>query len=368
MDAKTLTAPAVTDQEGLQDFIDALQDYAPAIERDVARLRAAPGDREVIGSLFRTLHNVKGDAVLCKVDLAVAITHPIETVLSRVRGNDFSFTDPVAEVFLLAVDRLELATARLAQQESLVGLQLVPLVQGLEELAQAAPVDVDECVAATIEAVTGFRPVATPSLRGRGRISAIHSGASSQVADDLRFFQTLANQFEGRSPLFKGRTMRVLRLARETNQLAGDMIDTQQLEAAVYMHDVGMMFLPESEWLKPNAMTPAEKLSLRAHPGYAAGMLARIDGWSAAAEMVAQHHEMPDGQGYPEGLEAGRICAGAKVLAIIDAFEAVMLKHINRGRNRSILRAIAEINACDKQFAPEWIAPFNQVIRRNLEM
>jgi len=114
-------------------------------------------------------------------------------------------------------------------------------------------------------------------------------------------------------------------------------------------------------------MSEEEKLILHTHPDYAAGIVSRIDTWSAAAEMVAQHHEMPDGQGYPKGLTATQICDGAKILAIVDAFEAVMLKHINRGRNRSVLRAIAEINACDNQFAPEWIEPFNRVIRRSVE-
>ena len=86
-----------------------------------------------------------------------------------------------------------------------------------------------------------------------------------------------------------------------------------------------------------------------------------------AAEMVRQHHEMPDGAGYPGGLQGGRICPGAKILAIADAFEAVMLKHSARGHNRSVLRAVAEVNACDNQFAPEWIEPFNSVIRRMVE-
>jgi HD-GYP domain-containing protein (c-di-GMP phosphodiesterase class II) len=83
--------------------------------------------------------------------------------------------------------------------------------------------------------------------------------------------------------------------------------------------------------------------------------------------MVAQHHEMPDGAGYPNASKLGEICDGAKILAIVDAFEAVMLKHIHRGKNRSVLRAIAEVNACDNQFAPEWIEPFNRVIRRTVE-
>jgi HD-GYP domain-containing protein (c-di-GMP phosphodiesterase class II) len=76
---------------------------------------------------------------------------------------------------------------------------------------------------------------------------------------------------------------------------------------------------------------------------------------------------MPDGAGYPKAIRSEQICDGAKVLAIVDAFEAVMLKHIHRGKNRSVLRAIAEVNACDKQFAPEWIDPFNRVIRRTVE-
>jgi HD-GYP domain-containing protein (c-di-GMP phosphodiesterase class II) len=133
------------------------------------------------------------------------------------------------------------------------------------------------------------------------------------------------------------------------------------------MHDIGMMFLPESVWLKVENMTPEEKLILRSHPDYAAGILSRMDGWSDATQMVAQHHEMPDGGGYPSGLEVEEICDGAKILAIVDAFEAVMLKHINRGRNRSVLRAIAEINACDNQFSPKWIEPFNRVIRKTVE-
>jgi HD-GYP domain-containing protein (c-di-GMP phosphodiesterase class II) len=174
-------------------------------------------------------------------------------------------------------------------------------------------------------------------------------------------------QLESRSPMFKGRTMRILRLALETNKTGGNKVDPVQLEAAVYLHDMGMMFLPEALWLKVGGMTVDDKKAMRNHPGYAAGFLQRMPGWEVAAEIVAQHHEMPDGGGYPNQISGENICPGAKILAIVDAFEAVMLKHIHRGKNRSVLRAIAEINACDKQFAPEWIGPFNSVIRKTIE-
>ncbi len=367
MDIRAIVAPVITDKVALEEFIESLSDHAPNIERDISRLKSTPGDREVISSLFRSIHNIKGDATLCKVDLAVFIVHPIETVLARFRNNEIAFSNILAEAILLAIDRLDLAAEGLLSGKSLDGLRLLPLVEWLDKLALAAAPAIDECACELIEAVTGFRPAIAASVPIRGRDSPISSKSVSQAADDLRFFRTLADQFEARSLLFKGRTMRLLRLAMETNQIMDKSVDPMQLEAAVYMHDIGMMFLPESVWLKVERMTEEEKQILRTHPDFAAGLLSRMDGWNEAAEMVAQHHEMPDGEGYPSGIATKQICAGAKILAIVDAFEAVMLKHINRGRNRSVLRAIAEINACDNQFSPEWIEPFNQVIRRTIE-
>jgi len=367
MDIRTIIAPTITDRDGLEEFFEALIDQTPNIERDIARLKSTPEDHDVISSLFRAVHNIKGDATLCKVELATVLVHPIETILARFRNHEITFTDVIAEAILLAIDRLELAVEGLLTHKPLDNLRLLPLFTGLEKLGIAAPLEMDDCAADLIEAVSGFRPVAASSNLFRGRSSTISTRSKSQEADDLRFFRTLANQLEARSPLFKGRTVRLLRLASETNQLKNKAVDPRRLEAAVYMHDIGMMFLPEPVWLKVERMTDEEKLVMRTHPEYAAGILSRMEGWNAAAEMVLQHHEMPDGEGYPNSLKLMQICDGAKILAIVDAFEAVMLKHINRGRNRSVLRAIAEINACDNQFAPEWIEPFNQVIHKTLE-
>lgn len=365
MDVRSIIAPVIHDRDALEEFADMLSDRAPAVERDVTRLKKAPADRELLGELFRAIHNIKGDAALGKFELAVAIAHPIESMLSRLREGEIAFTELIAESVLLAIDRLELAADGLLAGKSLDGLRLLPLVQGLEKMALAAVGDVDARSRELIEAVTGFSPV-SGSLQARSSRAAPPPEKQSASAD-LQFFRSLALQFESRSPLFKGRTMRVLRLALETNKTAGSLADPVQLEAAVYMHDVGMMLLPEPIWLKVGRMTAEDRHALRNHPGYAAGLLERIPGWGAAAEMVAQHHEMPDGGGYPSQLKGEQIAPGAKILAIVDAFEAVMLKHIHRGKNRSVLRAIAEVNACDNQFAPEWIAPFNAVIRKTIE-
>jgi HD-GYP domain-containing protein (c-di-GMP phosphodiesterase class II) len=365
IDIAALLQPRITDPEGLTEFIDDLADQVPRIERDIARLKREPEDRALVADLFRALHTIKGDAALCRVDVGVAIAHPLESLLDRLRSHLLVFSDLLAETFLLALDRLELAVEAIAGRRSLEGLKLVELVTGLEKLAAAPAEAVDDLAVEVVEAVTGFRPAEAMVQLRPGASAAGRSAA--QRAVDLRFFRTLAGQLETRSPHLRGRSGRVLRLAQETNAAAGKPVDSAQLEAAVYIHDIGMMFLPESLWLKTDKLTDEDRLAMHHHPAWAAGMLGRMPGWSGAAEMVAQHHEMPDGGGYPGGLKGEAICPGAKILAIVDAFEAVTLKHAERGHGRSLLRAIAEINACDNQFAPEWIGHFNDVMRQTIE-
>ena len=162
MDIRSIIAPTVSDREALEEFVESLSDHAPNIERDIARLKKTPEDREVISSLFRSIHNIKGDAALCKIDLAVAIVHPIETVLARFRNDEIIFSDIVAEAILLAFDRLELASEGLLSRKSLDGLRLLALVQGLETLALAGAAELDDCAGDLIAS-------GTPAGVGMGR-------------------------------------------------------------------------------------------------------------------------------------------------------------------------------------------------------
>jgi HD-GYP domain-containing protein (c-di-GMP phosphodiesterase class II) len=352
----------IADRELLLEFRDALTDQVTTLERQVANLRRTPDDRDSVATLFRALHTIKGDASICRFELGVRITHPIESLLVRLREGKLSFSPLLAEAILLALDRLELAVEALLAGRTVAPLRLPALMEGLDLLSETGNSGLDAASVNLIEAVTGFRPAGataklTPKATARGQDNA----------GDLHFFHRLALQLESYSPLFKGRSGRLLRLALETNARAGKPVDVAQLEAAVYLHDIGMMFLPESVWLKLGPLADAERRVLREHPSFAAGLAERMAGWQDAAVMIAQHHEMVDGAGYPQGLKEDQIVPGAKILAIIDAFEAVTLKHSHRGEGRSLLRAVAEINASDRQFSAEWIGHFNQVIRGMVE-
>lgn len=366
VDRGELLYPTVNDRDGLEEYLQDLADLLPLIERGVAKLKRTPQDREVISDIFRALHNLKGDASICRVELGILLVHPVETLFSRMRSGEVVFSDVLAEVVLLTLDRLEMALDALAEGRAVAHLRLTVLVDGLDAMAVANGLMLETTALQLIEDVTGFRPTAI----GRTFKAAATSSAgraAEHVASDLRFFMDLASQLDSRSPLFKGRTSRLLRLAQDTNGVAGKPVDEVQLEAAICMHDIGMMFMPESAWLKSGKLTPDELKLLHAHPGHAAGLLARMHGWEDAARMVREHHEMPDGRGYPAGLKGEQIGDGAKIIAIVDAFESITTKHAQRGQGRSVLRAIAEINASDNQFDPVWIAHFNRVVRKRLE-
>ncbi len=364
----------IADRERLVEFRDALDDQATTLEQQVARLRREPGDSEAVAALFRALHTIKGDASICGFELGVRITHPIESLLVRLREGKLDFSPLLAEAVLLALDRLELAVEALLAGRSIDTLRLPELIDGLDSLSGTGNAGLDAGSVALIEAVTGFRPagaatlgVAGMPLRGQAKLPSETVAGGNDRAGDLRFFQRLALQLESRSPLFKGRSARLLRLALDTNACAGKPVDVAQLEAAVYLHDIGMMLLPEPIWLKLGPLSEAERQVMHEHPSLGAGLVGRMAGWQEAAVMIAQHHEMVDGKGYPHGLTEDRIVPGAKILAIVDAFESVTLKHSHRGEGRSLLRAVAEVNASDRQFSVEWIGHFNQVIRGVVE-
>src|SRR5690606_31975348 len=104
-----------------------------------------------------------------------------------------------------------------------------------------------------------------------------------------------------------GRNGRLRRLAQETNAAAATPVDPLQLKAASPTHYNGMKFMPEESWLKPGKLTADELTQLHAHPGHPAGPVARMHGWEGAARMVREHHEMPNGKGYPAGLKGEQI-------------------------------------------------------------
>lgn len=96
-----------------------------------------------------------------------------------------------------------------------------------------------------------------------------------------------------------------------------------QLRLAARLHDVGKAHIDRRLLEKPGALTPQEWAVVHAHPRIGFEVVKTTVG-PEVARMVLFHHERHDGRGYPHGLAGSRIPLGARILAAIDAFDAMV--------------------------------------------
>jgi putative two-component system response regulator len=118
------------------------------------------------------------------------------------------------------------------------------------------------------------------------------------------------------------------------------------------VHDVGKLAVPQRVLMKRTALTPAELARIREHPSAGARLLAPIMRARPALPYVLFHHERWDGEGYPTGLGGAAIPLGARVLAVVDAFDAMTSDRPYR-RALPAEAAVEEIDRCaGGQFDP----------------
>jgi HD-GYP domain-containing protein (c-di-GMP phosphodiesterase class II) len=115
---------------------------------------------------------------------------------------------------------------------------------------------------------------------------------------------------------------------------------------------------------KSERFDASDERQLWDHVQWSYQWLRRLSGWDEAAVMVLQHHERPDGSGYPMADTAASIHDGAQIIAVADAFFSITHERADRTGKKSLLRAIAEINAYrDLQFKGVVVDAFNMLMR-----
>ncbi|WP_438318081.1 HD domain-containing phosphohydrolase [Candidatus Caldatribacterium sp. SIUC1] len=122
---------------------------------------------------------------------------------------------------------------------------------------------------------------------------------------------------------------------------------------ASLVHDIGKIFIPQSILRKPGPLTPEEYELVKLHPLKGEEILKSVRGLEDVARIVRHHHERFDGLGYPDGLAQEAIPLESRIVAVVDAFEAMTSDRPYR-RAMGIAEAIAELKRCaGTQFDPE---------------
>ena len=95
------------------------------------------------------------------------------------------------------------------------------------------------------------------------------------------------------------------------------------LKAAALLHDTGKLAVPEYILNKPGPLTPAEFERMKVHAAVGADILKSINFPYPVEPMVRHHHENWNGTGYPDGLQGQQIPVGARILSVVDCYDAL---------------------------------------------
>ena len=99
--------------------------------------------------------------------------------------------------------------------------------------------------------------------------------------------------------------------------------EIQGVKTAALLHDIGKLAVPEHILSKPGPLTHEEFQKIRIHPQVGAEIIAAVPFPYPVAPLILSHHERWDGKGYPQGLAGEEIPQGARILTIVDYYDAV---------------------------------------------
>jgi putative nucleotidyltransferase with HDIG domain len=137
--------------------------------------------------------------------------------------------------------------------------------------------------------------------------------------------ETLATAIDAKDEVTHDHVRRVqqgtLALARELGVTDPNLL--KGLEAAALLHDTGKIAVPEHILNKPGRLTPAEFEKMKRHAPIGAQILSSIEFPYPVVPVVRHHHENWDGTGYPDGLKGEDIPLGARILSVVDCFDAL---------------------------------------------
>ena len=364
-----VAAPQTIETDLLDDFYSDFTEQYSRCENTLVELERHPNNSELLNTLFRCVHTIKGNLVYIGLKDISPILHAMEHVLGKVRAGDITYDDSLSDIILLALDKTKLLV-----DENIHGIEcnidqqlFLRICDAIETISSAQPsqlLNSIQAASALLDPDSVIEPTQDtipedPFLQQISRLGV-------SICEDMTFICNLIPALEKRSCFWSGRSYRIAEMALQLNMEAGSPVNPEQLLMAALAHDIAMPFLPLSLLHKEEALTDAQLSEMQNHVFHSSLLLDSLSDWTDATKIVLQHHERCDGSGYPYGLQSSKITNGAKILAIADTFDACRYARAYRTlQTRPLVRAILEINRHqDTKFDPYWVGIFNRLAKK----
>lgn len=160
----------------------------------------------------------------------------------------------------------------------------------------------------------------------------------------------------------KAAYFKVVKILAEELRLPQPYIN--HLYFASILHNIGIFDIPQHVFLKKDKLTSDEVKIIRSHPQKSVQWLKSIVPLKPILPIILHHHERFDGTGYPSGMKGGKIPVGARIVALVDAFEAMIQGRPYRAK-MDLDQALAEIyRHRGTQFDPKVVDIFLKLSRQ----
>ncbi|HAT50412.1 MAG: DUF3369 domain-containing protein [Nitrospirae bacterium] len=164
----------------------------------------------------------------------------------------------------------------------------------------------------------------------------------------------------------------VKRLARQTIETALELGCSEEVALemgqASMMHDIGKIGIPDAVLLKPGKLTDDEFEVIKSHPGIGATILSEDGNFKVALQVALSHHERWDGTGYPSGLKGEEIPLAARIVSVVDVFDALVSARPYK-KAWPVADALAEIRrGSGSHFDPTIVDAFLRTHRHRAEL
>lgn len=210
----------------------------------------------------------------------------------------------------------EVCTLLKSKEETrLLPVLLVTPVQETEYKIRGFEAGVDDFV---------HRPINSVELLARVRSLVRTKRLNDQLVNVENIILALATAIEAKDPYTEGHVDRVasyaLVLGRETGLAPWEL---QLLRKAAILHDVGKIGVNESVLLKPGSLSADEFNHMKSHTVIGERICRPLQQDRLILEVIRHHHERYDGKGYPDGLAGEDIPIAARIMAVVDAYDAL---------------------------------------------
>jgi response regulator RpfG family c-di-GMP phosphodiesterase len=274
----------------------------------------------------------------------------VETAVEGIRHGVFDYLTKPFDVVQVTAS-VERAVARRESRE-----RMVRFLEGIGRVLGSnrdAAVVLEELDASTL-AQERLRAVLTEPILGPEAGSARVGGPRT-----IEFLEVLAETIESRDVYMRGHARRVAFYADlVATRLCLSREEREHVRMAAFLHDIGKVGAA-SDLLAGNVMPEPERLeSIHDHPAIGERLLLPLGLAIPVATTVRHHHERHDGKGYPDGLFGDDIPLAARIIAVVDAFDAMTCERPYRtAKTRD--EALAELRReAGQQFDPNLVTLF----------